>query len=236
MKNPFLEKQNSSPDVIPFDEYDFNEVVTPSQKLAIRKAPPPRPKEESSNNDFLSDLRDFMNDFAETDLNLDSVEEINELTEAQANFYIKLYNQVVEDEYKVNKLCDEEIERTNKAINIYREKRLKEFAQKKEYFKEILKNYALDALEGKKTKTLKLPYGNLSFKKQQPKYNYNDEAKIKKLLNGMKPELIKTKTTTDLDKAAIKKYGVVKDGHLYIDNVLIEDVTIENQEDKFEIK
>lgn len=187
-------------------------------------------------NNFLSELRDFMNDFAETDLNVDSIEEAVGLTPAQANFYIKLYNKLIAEEEDMNKLCDEEIERNQKAINIFREKRQAEINRKKDYLSGILKDFAMKELEGKKTKTIKLPYGNLSFKKQQPKYVYEEEEILTKMVKEINPDLVKTTVTEKLDKSALKKNGLIKDGTFYLGEQAIDLVKIQPQNDKFEIK
>lgn len=187
-------------------------------------------------NDFLSELRDFMNEFAETDLNVDSIEEPGSMSKAQANFYIKLYNQLILEETEMNELCDSEIERVTKSVNTFRKQRQDEIDRKKSYFSSILKDFAMKELEGKKAKTIKLPYGNLSFKKQQPKYIYGDEDELKSLVKEVKPDLIKVETVEKLDKSMLKKNGRVEDGKFYLGDTIIPSVTVQTQEDKFEIK
>lgn len=225
-------------------EHPFSKIIMPNfskplileQKPDIQGIETEKPSFAIDRNNFLSELRDFMNDFAETDLNIDSIEEEVGLTPAQANFYIKLYNKLIAEEEEMNKLCDEEIQRNQKAINLFREKRQSEIDKKKEYFSGILKDFAMKELEGKKTKTIKLPYGNLSFKKQQPKYIYEEEETLTKIVKELNPELIKTTVTEKLDKTALKKNGLVKDGTFYLGDTAIELVKVQSQDDKFEIK
>ena len=186
--------------------------------------------------DFLSELRDFMNEFAETDLAIDTIDEPTAMSKSQANFYIKLYNQLLLEEAEMNDLCDAEIERVRKSITLFREKRQIEIDRKKEYFTSILKEYAMTELDGKKAKTIKLPYGNLSFKKQQPKYDYGDETELKAIVKEINPELIKTEIVEKLDKTSLKKNGIVKDGQFYLGDTVIPGVTVKPQDDKFEIK
>lgn len=196
------------------------------------------PERESLNagNEFLSDLRDFMNDFAATDLNIDSIEEPRLMTKEQANFYVKLFQQVVNEEIEVNALCDAELERTTRSINAFRDKKLVEINRKKEHFVSILQQYAASELEGKKTKTLKLPYGNLSFKKQQPKYNYGCDEELVLALKESRPDLVNIKTTESVNKTLLKKEGTVFDGKLYLGEFVVPGVTVQEQEPKFEIK
>lgn len=185
---------------------------------------------------FLGELREFMDEFAETDLNIDSIEEPAEMNKSQANFYIKLYNKLLTEESDINELCDGEIERVTRSVNLFRQQRLDEISKKKSYFESILKDFAMTELEGKKTKTIKLPYGNLSFKKQQPKYNYGDESELISMVKQLKPELVTVETKEKLDKSALKKNGKIENGQFYLGDVVIPTVTVQLQEDKFEIK
>lgn len=216
--HPFSSRPNK---VVPIVDHTKTEEVKPQSTFA---------------NDFLSELRDFMNDFAETDLNIDTIDEPAAMSKSQANFYIKLYNQLLLEETEMNELCDAEIERTKKSINLFREKRQIEIDRKKEYFTSILKEYAMTELDGKKAKTIKLPYGNLSFKKQQPKYDYGDENELKAIVKEISPELIKVETVEKLDKTSLKKNGIVKDGQFYLGDTIIPGITVKPQDDKFEIK
>lgn len=223
----------------PFSTVNISDFATPSilqDTISIQSKEIESPSVTIDKNNFLNELRDFMNDFAETDLNVDSIEEEIGLTPAQANFYIKLYNELIVEEEDMNKLCDEEIERNAKGINLFREKRQAEINRKKDYFSGILKDFAMKELEGKKTKTIKLPYGNLSFKKQQPKYIYEEEEVLTNMIKEIKPELVKTTVTEKLDKSALKKNGLIKDGIFYLGDIAIDLVKIQPQDDKFEIK
>lgn len=186
--------------------------------------------------DYLAEIRDYMDEYYQQDLNLNEVETPEQMNKHQANFYIMLYKRIIEEETEMNSICDEELKRLSNSINEYRDKRQREFDYKKQYFITILQQYAISELEGKNAKSVKLPYGNLSFKKQQNKYVYEDEVSIKDFLKNNVPELIKVETVEKLDKAGLKKTAKVIDGKLYINGTLIPDVHVEVLEDKFEIK
>ena len=103
----------------------------------------------------------------------------------------------------------------------------------------MLESYAQHALEGKKTKTLKLPHGKMSFKKQQSIITTTDETKAWLLKN--KPELINTKIEQNIKMTYLKKDMFVNDSnvmYLEVGNVHMEvpGVTITERPDKFEIK
>lgn len=226
--NPFSQKPNN---IIPYGDM-VNTLLPKEEKLDPVITEP----QSEFAKDFLGELRDFMNEFAETDLNIDSIEEPGSMSKAQANFYIKLYNQLILEETEMNELCDSEIERVSKGINAFRKQRQDEIDRKKSYFSSILKDFAMQELEGKKAKTIKLPYGNLSFKKQQPKYIYGDDDELKSLVKEIKPDLIKVETVEKLDKTMLKKNGRVEDGKFYLGDTIIPSIIVQTQEDKFEIK
>lgn len=230
--NPFAQQPPQPKPMLSFDE--MLSKLNPEPVEAITA-----PQEESQSTfaqNFLGELRDFMNDFAETDLNVESIEEPGDMTKAQANFYIKLYNELLNEEAEMNQLCDDEIRRNTEAINLFRKQRQDELDRKKFYFQSILKEFAAKELDGKKTKTVKLPYGNLSFKKQQPKFIYEDEDELKNIIRHIDPELIEIKTVEKVDKTKMKKLGEIKDGKFFLGGEEISSVKIEVLDDKFEIK
>lgn len=194
------------------------------------------PKEEKIDNDFMHELRSFMHEFEATDLNIDSIEEPASMTMQQANFYLKMYNESLLEEQNINELCDSEIERVTRGVNAFRESRLKEVNRKKNYFNSILEQFALSELQGKKAKSLKLPYGVLSFRKQSPKYKYESEKEILETLKEHNPDMININTTESINKVLLKKEGTIFNGKLYLGNVLVPGISIEEQENKFEIK
>lgn len=86
---------------------------------------------------------------------------------------------------------------------------------------------------GKKPKkTIKLPYGNISLKAQQPKFDRN-EAEL--LQYAEEAGFVRVKKETDW--AALKKQCVVADGKLYdMNGECVPGVSVVEQPDKFEVK
>lgn len=83
---------------------------------------------------------------------------------------------------------------------------------------------------------LKTPWGEVKTRKQQPKYDWKDEAL--KYFKENKPEMVKTKLTETFDKTQAKKL-FEKDaaGNIIDENgELIEFLTITEQPEKIEIK
>lgn len=193
-------------------------------------------KENNTDIDFLLELKDFMNDFAESELDLKSIEDPATMTPSQANYFVKLYNELMEQKDKINILCDDELERTKTAINLFREKRITEIEKQASYFENVLKQYLLSETVGKKSKSVKLPYGTLAVRNMQPKYEYTNEEEILNFIKTLDNNFVNIKTVETIDKKALKKEGKVVDGKLYIGNVLIPNIEITEQEPKFEVK
>lgn len=185
---------------------------------------------------FLSELKEFMYDFAKDELDIESINEPTQISMSQANYFVKMYNELIRQKEEVDKLCDEEIDRTKRAVEIYRESRTKTINGQLSFFENILKQYLIAETENKKSKSIKLPYGTISLRKQQPKYEYKEEKDIIEFIKNLNTEFISSKVVESLDKKAIKQNGQVKNGRLYIDGVLVPNVEINEQEQKFEVK
>ena len=64
----------------------------------------------------------------------------------------------------------------------------------------------------------------------------NEEETLKLLKTLNNEELINTKISQSINKKALKSICEIRDGNVYINGILIPDIKIEKQEDKFEIK
>lgn len=191
------------------------------------------------NNQFLNDLQDYLNWEEAKDLQVR-----NEDLEAgtfkiesldQANFFLKLYNQAQSEIDSINNMCDSQIEQYIERVNRFRESNVNGLLSQMTYYQLLLKTFTEDYVADKKKKSIKLPEGTLSVKKQQPKYIYDDE-KLLAWLKENKPEFIKTKVTESIDKSAIKKEGEVDSERLILDGMLIDGVNVIRQEDGFTVK
>lgn len=185
---------------------------------------------------FMAELREHMNEFAINELDLGGFETgVSEMTKSKANYFVKLYNDACKEEDEINHFCDMEIDRVKRGINDFRESKIKVTSQKKEWLLDILREYARVELEGKKSKTLSLPYGKLSFRSQQPKIDY-DEEEVIAFLKEHKPELVTTEIKEKVSKSQLKKESRIESGMLIINDVVVPTATVQDQEDKFEIK
>jgi replicative DNA helicase len=113
-----------------------------------------------------------------------------------------------------------------------------EFEEKQEHYSNHLEMYLREEVakqmeSGKKLKkTLALPYGKISLKKQQPKFEKNDDELFS---YAKEAGFIRVKEETDW--AELKKNCVVADGKMYDTNgEAIPGVIVIELEDKFELK
>lgn len=194
--------------------------------------------ENFNEDDFLADLNQAIKEEEEKALDIDYQEEDNELikNQAQANYFCKVIAGLREEKNKKNELIDQEIQRIKNHYEQFRLKQNNEIDRKIEFLERCLKSFAIKELEGSKKKSIKLPYGTLSFKKQQDKYEYSEELIMDWLKNNNYTKYINTKTIESVDKKALKKESHVCNGYLFIDNNKVDGVTVTKQDDKFEIK
>ena len=102
------------------------------------------------------------------------------------------------------------------------------------YFTGLLKPYAAQELDGTSKKTVKLPSGNLSFKKLPPVFVKNDEELVE-FLRPRFPEYVKVKEEPDWKN--FKKTCIFDGGKVIIPETgEIVPVTSEEKEDSFTVK
>lgn len=142
---------------------------------------------------------------------------------------------------EIDAIIEQQIEPFLKKIEMIKEwgkEAKKEFAEKESYYTATLEQYLRSEVEkqvgaGKKPKkTLALPYGKISLKKQQPEFVKDEE----KLFEYAKQSgLIKVKESTDW--AELKKQCQVVNGVMVDENgEVIPGVQVVERNDKFEIK
>lgn len=139
---------------------------------------------------------------------------------------------------EIKELADREIER----IKDWQKQEEESLNNSKEFFEGLLTEYFVRQKEVDPKFKLSTPYGKVSSRKQQPKWNYEDE-KLIGYLEHYKPELIKIKK--EVDKNDFKKAVKEKDGFILMDDgkvvsnetgELIEGVTVEERPDSINIK
>ena len=155
-------------------------------------------------------------------------------TTQQANYAVRKVKEIRQQMEDIHTTAKAELEAHAAKVSEWEAKQLLSLEYSEQYFTSRLEGYAHQHIDpnGKK-KSLSLINGSIGFKKQQPKYDYDDE----KIINALKekhPEFIKYEPS--LKKADLKKAATVVKGSVYIDNVVVPGVTVTDQPEKFEVK
>lgn len=139
---------------------------------------------------------------------------------------------------EIKELADREIER----IKDWQQQEEEGLNNSKEFFEGLLTEYFVRQKEVDPKFKISTPYGKVSSRKQQPKWNYEDE-KLIGYLEHYKPELIRIKK--EVNKNEFKEAIQEKDGFILMDDgkivsnetgELIEGVTVEERPDSINIK
>jgi hypothetical protein len=142
---------------------------------------------------------------------------------------------------EIDSIIEEQIAPFLRKIELIKEwgqKAKEEYIQKQSSYAMRLEMYLREEVQkqldaGKKPKkTLTLPYGKISLKAQQPKFEKNEEELFQYAKeNGF----VRVKEETAWDQ--IKKIGVVAEGKMYDTNgEAIPGITVIEQPDKFDLK
>lgn len=161
----------------------------------------------------------------------------------KANYFVKLISKIKEDIDSINLLCNGEIEKITDKINTYRQAQIKPLENQMAYYTKMLQNFTEKELADSNKRSIKLPYGTLSMKKQQPKWEYGDEKELVKWLqeNDLS-NLVAEKVTYSVDKKTLKDIADISNEGVVLslpdakDTVLLPGVIVTEQADKFTIK
>lgn len=191
--------------------------------------------------DFIKDLNESISKMEAEELNINvtgnekSDREIIQNPQ-QANYFCKVVNELREERAKTEELINQELERVQREYEAYKTKEFNRIDGQIQYFSGLLESYATKELQNSKKRSIKLPHGTLSIKKQQDKYDYDEEAILECLKKNKQDKFIKVQTVETVNKKDLKKEGFSHNGKLYLDNIEVKGVVITAQPDKFEVK
>lgn len=185
--------------------------------------------------DFISELRGFMDDVEIQDLNITQEDSFRITSRDQANYFVRKVMDLKNQEQEIIMTAKQEAERLLGMIKQWEEKELSTIHSGMDYFNGLLREYAESELDGTKKRSIKLPFGTLQFRAQQPKFNYDDDT-LKTYLQGLSSDLVEEKVEYKVNKTELKKRAMVVDGKLMLDGKVVDGVTIETLDDKFEVK
>lgn len=191
--------------------------------------------------DFIKDLNESISKMEAEELNINVTgdeESDREMIQnpQQANYFCKVVNELREERAKTEELINQELERVQKEYEAYKTKELNRIDGQIRYFSGLLESYATKELQNSKKRSIKLPHGTLSIKKQQDKYDYDEDAILECLKKNKQDKFIKVQTVETVNKKDLKKEGFSHNGKLYLDNIEVKGVVITAQPDKFEVK
>ncbi|WIF95048.1 host-nuclease inhibitor Gam family protein [Caminicella sporogenes] len=149
----------------------------------------------------------------------------------QANWALRKLAALQKKKEEVNELAQKEIDR----IKSWQDKELAEIDKSKEFFEGLLTEYLMTERQNNPKFKINTPYGKVSTRKQQPKWEYDEEKAIKSLKEAGHADLIRIKEF--LDKNAIKKAVTVVGGQVVDENgIVIEGIKVIEQPEKVVIK
>jgi hypothetical protein len=194
-------------------------------------------EDERLNSSFLLDLKDFMDEQEVVELSVHVSDEAFQISSnEQANFFLRKLDDLRNEAIQIELAASSELKRLAEKVNLWKDQELEKSAIAEKRILDLLEIYAASELEGTTKKSIKLPFGTLSFKKQQLKYDYDDKVLTEFLESdpNFKEKFINYKPSPK--KVELKKEAKVVDGKIFIDSVEILGVQVSEQPDKFDAK
>lgn len=187
----------------------------------------------TNNNGLIDALLSFIEDQEVNELNINNKTTFVIENMDQANYAAKRVKRLRKEQEEITKTGLDQLKSYEEKVREWIEKSTSSLASTEQYYIKLLEEYAKKQLEGSKKKSLKLIEGTIGFKKQQDKYEYEENVLID-FLEKSHPNYIKK--TSSIDKASLKKEGTAKDGMLYFNDTPIPGVTVIPQGETFEVK
>lgn len=189
---------------------------------------------------FMDELEQFMLKAEVEELKVKLAEDVEEdgtllvKNNSDADFYLRQINKLKEQKEEINKFVDQELERQMRLYQQYREDRMRPLDNQIAFYEEALRTFAMNEYAETNKKTIKLPNGTLSIRKQPPKYIYNDEEVLSFLKENNLNDYIRVKE--EVNKKDLKKATQINNNNqMTIDGKEVPGVVVVPQDDKFEV-
>ena len=189
---------------------------------------------------FMDELEQFMLAAEIEELKVKLAEDVEEdgtllvKNNSDADFYLRQINKLKEQKEEINKFVDQELERQMRLYQQYREDRMRPLDNQIAFYEEALRTFAMNEYAETNRKTIKLPNGTLSIRKQPPKYIYSDEEVLSFLKENNLNDYIRVKE--EVNKKDLKKAAkITNNNQMMIDGKEIPGVVVVPQDDKFEV-
>lgn len=166
---------------------------------------------------------------------LDTQEQVNDTgftvkDDSTANWALRKIAEYKSKQAEVNALAAAEMDKIEQWANAENERHQRQI----DYFTSLLSVYAMKKKEkDPKFKSMNLPNGRLQFRKQQPKWEYDESALLETLKKEGMSDFIKVKESPDKD--AIKKAFEVHEGKAICPDTgqVIKGITVTEQGETF---
>ena len=189
---------------------------------------------------FMDELEQFMLKAEVEELKVKLAEDVEEdgtllvKNNSDADFYLRQINKLKEQKEEINKFVDQELERQMRLYQQYREDRMRPLDNQIAFYEEALRTFAMNEYAETNKKTIKLPNGTLSIRKQPPKYIYNDEEVLSFLKENNLNDYIRVKE--EVNKKDLKKVTQINNNNqMMINGKEVPGVVVVPQDDKFEV-
>lgn len=189
---------------------------------------------------FMDELEQFMLKAEVEELKVKLAEDVEEdgtllvKNNSDADFYLRQINKLKEQKEEINKFVDQELERQMRLYQQYREDRMRPLDNQIAFYEEALRTFAMNEYAETNKKTIKLPNGTLSIRKQPPKYIYNDEEVLNFLKENNLNDYIRVKE--EVNKKDLKKATQINNNNqMMINGKEVPGVVVVPQDDKFEV-
>lgn len=147
-----------------------------------------------------------------------------------ANWALRKLAAINAKEKEINDLKNKEIER----IENWAKDEIDKLSDSRQFFEGLLTEYFSREREKDPKFKISTPYGKVSARKQQPKWNYDEDKVVNWLLQNDK-ELVRVKYEPDKNEIK-KKYKVIGTNVVTDDGEIVEGITVEERPEKVTIK
>ena len=185
-------------------------------------------EQSSLMNDLLADI-ESQQDVAMSASVLDNPET---MTREEAEYMTKKYVALMKENEEAEKAAVDYFEKEKARVNNWLEKIKKNNQFLLDIYGGALEMYTRAQLKETGKKSIKLIEGTLSFRKGRDKY----EEVLRKSLTDNHIDTFFEEVEPKIKKAELKKAAIIKNNKLYINDTLIDGVTITPQEDVFSVK
>lgn len=164
-----------------------------------------------------------------------SLDNPEQMTREEAEYFTKKYIEAANEIKEAEEAAKQYMEQQQEKVNNWLEKIKKNNQFLLDIYGGALEMYTKAQLEETGKKSIKLIEGTLSFRKSRDKYEYDEEV-LRKSLTDNHIDTFFEEVEPKIKKAELKKAATVKNNKLYINDTLIDGVTITPQEDVFSVK